>query len=100
MRTKDRTVSAIDPIANDFRQRFVPRRKSPRTETLKGAQIVCLGGGPVYCLVRNISLGGACLEVHGQIPQNSFELVFDRDHSRRSCRVVWRQPPRMGVQFQ
>lgn len=102
MRTDDRraTVASVDPLVDDRRQTIVPRRKSPRTETLRGAQIVWLAGTPVNCLVRNISQGGACLEVHGPIPQNTFELVFDRDQSRRSCRVVWRQPPRMGVQFQ
>src|ERR1700733_2297886 len=78
-----------DPLVDD--RRAVPRRKSPRTRTLKGAQIVWAAGTPLPCVVRNLSETGACLEVYGLIPY-SFDLVFDRDQTRQSCSVVWRQP--------
>jgi hypothetical protein len=97
MRTREDGAAISD---DDPKLAWAHRRKSPRTTTLKGAQIVRLTGGPVNCIVRNLSEGGACLEVHGPVLQNTFELVFDRDQSRHPCRVVWRQPPRMGVQFQ
>jgi hypothetical protein len=91
-----RGVGSSDPR----REATTPRRKSPRMRTLKGAQLVWLTGGPVKCIVRNLSEGGACLEVHGLIPHNTFDLIFDSDQSRYSCAVVWRRPPRMGVKFQ
>ncbi|MGH6819169.1 MAG: PilZ domain-containing protein [Methylovirgula sp.] len=92
-------VAGLDPSIEDHRVAETQRRKSPRTRTLKGAQIVRRTGGPVKCVVRDISEGGACLEVHGPIPPNDFDLIFDSDQSRHACTVVWRQPPRMGVKF-
>jgi hypothetical protein len=76
------------------------RRSSPRVRTLKGAQIIWPNGFPIRCTVRNISETGAKLEVHEPILQNTFDLVFDLDQSRHSCRVVWRKEPFMGVKFQ
>jgi len=67
--------------------------------TLKGGEIVWPTGEPVTCIIRNLSQTGACLEVHSSVP-DTFELVFDADHSRRSCCVVWRKDARIGVKFQ
>ena len=58
-----------------------------------------LNGVPVRCTVRNVSETGAKLEVHEPVLQNTFDLVFDLDQSRRSCCVVWRKEPFMGVKF-
>lgn len=100
-RIDDRRVAsrALDPSIEDRRVAHAPRRKWPRTRTFKGAQIVWLGGGPIHCIIRNLSEGGACIEVHSPIPHDKFDLVFDADQARYSCSVVWRQPPKMGVKF-
>jgi pilus assembly protein Flp/PilA len=90
--------AAVDPLADDRREATEPRRKSPRTRTLKGAQIVWADGPALRCIVRNLSQTGACLEVYGLIPY-TFDLVIDCDKSRHSCSVVWRRAPRIGVKF-
>ena len=76
-----------------------PNRQTPRFKTLKSAQIVWPNGVPVKCIVRNLSKTGAKLEVCGLILRNIVDLVLDRDHSRRPCRVVWRKDPMVGVTF-
>ncbi len=89
----------IDESAIDDRRKSVgDRRSSPRIKTLKGAQIFWPTGHPVKCIIRNLSKTGAKIEVHSPVP-GTFELVFDCDRSRRSCRVVWRKEPMMGVRF-
>jgi hypothetical protein len=90
---------ALDPNIEDRRVAENPRRKWPRTKTFKGGQIVWIGGGPIQCIIRNMSEGGACLEVHSPIPHDKFDLIFEASQARYSCVVVWRQPPKMGVQF-
>ena len=87
-----------DGAIDDRRTSVGDRRSSPRTKTLKGAQISWPSGSAVKCIVRNLSETGAKIEVHSPVPA-TFDLVFDLDHSRRSCRVVWRKEPMMGVRF-
>jgi PilZ domain len=101
MRTSRSTVRVEDrTIIDDRRVAARDRRGSPRIRTLKGAQIVCFNCAPVPCTVRNLSETGANLEVYEPVLQNTFEIVFDLDQSRRSCRVVWRKEPRIGIKFQ
>ncbi len=88
-----------DRKIDDRRQAVTDRRKSPRLKALKGAQIILRNGALLACIVRNISETGAKLEVYGPVLQNAFDLVFDLDHARRSCRVVWRKEPMLGVKF-
>jgi hypothetical protein len=89
----------IDDGAIDDRRKSVgDRRSSPRTKTLKGAQIFWPTVSAVKCIVRNLSETGAKIEVHSPVP-GTFDLVFDGDRSRRSCRVGWRKEPMMGVRF-
>lgn len=96
-RKSDRTKG--DGRIDDRRKAVTDRRKSLRLKTLKGAQIILRNGAPLACIVRNISETGAKLEVCGPVLQNAFDLVFDLDHSCRSCRVVWRKEPMLGVKF-
>lgn len=59
------------------------------------------GGGRTRqdCVIRNLSDGGAKLEVAAVkgIPQ-SFELLVP-GHRPQQCRVVWRALRELGVQF-
>lgn len=87
-----------DSLIDDRRKSVSDRRSSPRTKTLKGAQLVWPTGSAVKCIVRNLSEAGAKIEVHSPVP-GTFDLVFDSDRLRRSCRVVWRKEPMMGVRF-
>ena len=54
----------------------------------------------IDCLVRNLSLTGAAIEVpfKSEIPAR-FELDIYRLGLNLSCRVVWRRDHRIGVHF-
>lgn len=54
----------------------------------------------VDCVIRNLSDGGAKLEVASvkSIPQ-SFDLLVPR-HRPHHCRVAWRALKELGVEFQ
>ena len=87
-----------NPIIDDRRKSGGDRRSSSRIKTLKGAQISWPAGSAVKCIVRNLSETGAKIEVYSPVP-GAFDLVFDSDRSRHSCRVVWRKEPMIGVRF-
>ena len=79
---------------------MIERRAFPRHRVLKQGTIAFRGGGRIDCMVRNISEGGARLEVatpfglHG-----SFTLVIATDDFARDCRAVWNSEERVGVAF-
>jgi hypothetical protein len=76
------------------------RRPPPRQRTLKSGTIVFNRAGGVTGRVRNLSRTGAMLEVETVIGiPDDFTLLIESDGFRRKCRVVWRQPKRMGVEF-
>jgi hypothetical protein len=75
------------------------RRKHPRTEIDEPAY-VSAGGSVISCVVRNISLEGAAIEVPNPafVPAH-FRLVMAKDSSVRECTVAWIQKDRIGVSF-
>jgi len=77
------------------------RRSERRQRVYKGARIVFNNGYAVFdCVVRNISGGGAMLEMETMlgIPR-SFQVVLDQSEKARPCRVVWRTESRLGIAF-
>jgi PilZ domain-containing protein len=58
------------------------------------------GGGAINCLVRNMSISGAALDVFNPvgIPE-FFTLVFQADGVHMPCHVIWRKEKRIGVAF-
>ncbi|HML13786.1 MAG TPA: PilZ domain-containing protein [Xanthobacteraceae bacterium] len=63
--------------------------------------ISCAGARGIHCVVRNFSSTGARLE--GVMPASlpaTFDLVFDDDRAKLSCRVKWRRQHAVGVEFQ
>jgi hypothetical protein len=79
---------------------LVERRRIRRQRTLKGGSIAFNRGARIDCRVRNLSPLGACLELESSIGvPDSFVLLIDSERSRHSCRVVWREPGRLGVEF-
>ena len=58
------------------------------------------GGGIINATVKNLSDSGAMLEVASilDIP-NEFTLVIETDQFKRQCKIVWRQPTKLGVRF-
>jgi hypothetical protein len=57
-------------------------------------------GGTINCLISNMSISGAALEVTNvhDIPVR-FSLFFKTDGTRIPCHVIWRQNERIGVAF-
>ena len=75
------------------------KRASPRKTVLMSGAIE-FAGSTINCLVRNISISGAALDVTSSldIPER-FNLVFKADGTHIPCHVVWRQEDQIGVAF-
>ena len=78
---------------------MVETRAATRYRVMKHARIEH-GGDRVNCIIRDLSLTGASLEVAdpARIPAN-FTLVVPEDGLRLSCRIVRRTVFRIGVAF-
>ena len=79
---------------------MVETRIAPRFCVSKAATIEFVGGCPIGCVVRNLSVTGAAIEVSdlSGIPDN-FLLVMPDDGLRLHCHIVWRKDYRVGVTF-
>jgi PilZ domain-containing protein len=75
------------------------KRNTERHEILK-AGVISFQGSSIECTVRNISIGGAKLEVPSgvRIP-DLFDLTIDAEEGTRQCDVVWRTDRQIGVSF-
>jgi PilZ domain len=74
------------------------RRKSVRSTVLDTA-LIRFGDVSVCCAVRDLSEGGAALDIGKQtgIP-NQFTLIVPRGKIY-PCTVIWRKTGRIGVSF-
>lgn len=79
---------------------MIENRKSQRHKVFKAATIEFNRAGGISCIVRNISDGGACLEIASPfgIPAD-FELHIAGNSAGQHCRAVWRTAKRIGVAF-
>lgn len=75
------------------------RREISRKPVLMSGAIQ-FAGSTINCLVRNMSISGAALDVTNphDIPER-FSLVFKADGTHIPCHVIWRQEERIGVAF-
>jgi hypothetical protein len=74
------------------------RRANTRKPVLMSGAIE-FAGSTINCLIRDISISGAALDVaEHDIPEH-FNLVFKADGTHIPCHVVWRQEERIGVTF-
>ena len=76
------------------------KRKHPRTDIDEPA-FVSSGGSVMRCVVRNISLEGAAIDVENPafVPQR-FRLVMAKDSSIvHEFQVAWIQKNRIGLTF-
>ena len=76
------------------------KRRSVRHRVFQPAKIAFGRAGIVDATLRNISDHGALLQVASPlgIPE-SFNLLLDRDRTRKPCHVVWRKEKQIGVEF-
>ena len=75
------------------------KRKYPRTEISEPAY-VSSGGSVMSCVVRNISVEGAAIDIENPtfVPA-SFRLVMANDSSVYECKIAWIQQKRIGLTF-
>jgi hypothetical protein len=75
------------------------RRNATRRRVLKTGSIE-FADTAIDCTVRNMSMGGAALEVVSPlyIPDR-FTLFIPSEQSKRTCHITWRTGKRMGVVF-
>jgi hypothetical protein len=74
------------------------RRANPRKPVLMSGAIQ-FAGSTIDCLISDISISGAALEVTNphDIPER-FNIVF-KDGTHIRCHLIWRQEERIGVAF-
>jgi len=77
------------------------QRTQARRRILKAGRIIFNDRFSVIdCTVRNLSDGGACLEVASSIGiPDDFDLDIEAEHLGRHCHVAWRTERRIGVAF-
>ena len=61
---------------------------------------ISIQGSSISCVVRNISAGGAAIDVAEptEVP-SKFKLMLQSDRQSFECQVVWIKSNRMGVIF-
>src|SRR5581483_5245966 len=77
------------------------RRREQRFRALRCGKIVYDNGrSAIDCLIRNVSDGGACLQVNATagLPI-AFELAIDGEEKGRTCDVIWMSESRVGIEF-
>jgi hypothetical protein len=77
------------------------RRRGARIPIFKAAQLITSDRRKVIgCTVRDLSAGGACIDVADAkgIP-HFLSLSFDWLHTLRPCEVRWRSGSRIGLAF-
>jgi PilZ domain len=75
------------------------KRKNVRLRTLK-TRLIAFDKGTISCLVRNVSISGACIEVASPVGiPDTFTLLIESDHIKRQCHVAWMKDKRIGIHF-
>ena len=79
---------------------MIEKRAAQRFRVFKGGTIAFDGGG-VACTVRNMSSGGAAVDLDGAVPlPSTLTLSIACDQFARRCRPVWRSDRRVGLAFE
>jgi hypothetical protein len=88
---------AFMPTAEQRKIYTAERRAAPRHRVLRAGTIL-IGNGSINCMARDMSIAGAMLAVTSSVP-DYFTLILSPDGLYLPCRIVWRQPIRIGVMF-
>jgi hypothetical protein len=79
---------------------MLERRKCPRLRVLKSAKLVLAKSTFFDCVVRDLTIGGARIEIPNTIDlPKEFETTFGSGSSMRPCRLVWRTISTAGLEF-
>jgi hypothetical protein len=76
------------------------RRKSVRSRVLKNAKFIADASLLIDCFVRNLTVAGAQVELPrtAELPDR-LTMTFDGGRTLRSCRIVWRDQNKAGLEF-
>ena len=75
------------------------RRTTPRHHVMKAGTIE-FDGGSFTCVIRDLSIAGAGLDVASSVGiPDHFTLVLRADGLHFPCHVAWREERRIGVAF-
>jgi len=76
------------------------RRKLVRSRVLKGAKFIVDASLLIDCFVRNVTVAGAQVELPrtAELPDR-LTMTFDGGRTLRSCRIVWRDQNKAGLEF-
>ncbi len=66
---------------------------------LKSGRILRDDGSEIACTIRNVSLGGAGVELSAHVEVPPVFVMDATGWPPRVCRMAWRDGNRMGVQF-
>jgi hypothetical protein len=88
------------PLARSDCVKMTDRRRYPRIPARIPAKIIFDCFTAVGCVVRDLSEGGARLDVQGAgtLPP-VFDLLADGAEGFRTCEVAWRSGDHLGVSF-
>jgi hypothetical protein len=79
---------------------MIEKRVVPRHRVFKLGAITFRGGGSIECMVRNLSAGGARVDIATPVGlPPSFTLVIAADRFMRNCHAVWSNDQRVGLAF-
>lgn len=71
-----------------------------RVRVLKSGRILLNNGAQeIACVVRNVSLGGAGVELPAWVDLPPVFVIEATGWPPRLCRTAWREGDRMGIQF-
>ena len=76
------------------------RRKLVRSRVLKNAKFIVDASLLIDCFVRNVTVAGAQVELPrtAELPDR-LTMTFDGGRTLRSCRIVWRDQNKAGLEF-
>jgi len=78
----------------------IERRVHARHRVFKGGRLAFDDGAVVDCTVRNLSPGGARVDIANPVGLPAqFMLQIDSEHFMRPCHPVWRHDNQIGVAF-
>jgi hypothetical protein len=90
---------AFMPTAEQPKIYTAERRAAPRRRVLRAGTIL-IGNGSINCMARDMSIAGAMLAVTSSVGiPDYFTLILSPDGLYLPCRIMWRQPMRIGVMF-
>jgi hypothetical protein len=80
---------------------MIEHRRHPRFLMFKVGKIFynqC--SAAIDCTIRNVSDGGACLQVRSFEIPDRFDLLIEGETGTTPCYIAWKSDTRIGVSFQ